>query len=128
MVESGLVGTPTRQRIVDVCHRDDPSAQWNLGAVQPVGVAPTIESLVMSEGDVFGHGQVADFGKLAHRGQQRLGSDGRVGLHDLELFFRQASRLEEHAVRNTDLSDIVERARLIERIDELIGDFQELPP
>jgi hypothetical protein len=58
--------------------------------------------------------------KLALRVLDGVPAQLRVGLHDLELFGREAARLQENAVRNADLADVMERRRLVEHLDGVL--------
>jgi hypothetical protein len=48
---------------------------------------------------------------------QQLGADGGVGLHDLPLLRGQRALLEQHAIGDRDLADVVHRGG----VHELLG-------
>ncbi len=52
--------------------------------------------------------------------RNRIAAHRRVLLHHLEFLGRQPARLEQDAIRDADLADVVQRRRLVEQLDGFI--------
>ena len=110
----GLVGSIVGERVKDVGHGDHSADHRDGLAGKSRGVPRAVPPLVMACGDDRGH--------LEHRrvavGEQVRAKRG-VGLHDLILLRGQLPRLEQDAVRDRELPDVVERGRLAQKLDLL---------
>src|SRR5690606_26820370 len=73
------------QRVIDVRQSDDPAGQRNLLFPKPLRVTGPVETLVVGEGNVTGHGQKSHAWVLLDGRLQRLRPDERMGFHDLKL-------------------------------------------
>jgi len=109
--------------VVGIRQGDDPSGQWNGVTDEPLGIAGAIPVLVVEVGDHHGHRQKGPSLVSIDDEPEGVAADQAVGPHDLNLLGRQGCRFHEDAVGNTHLADVVERARLVEMIDELSGDL-----
>ncbi len=99
-----------RQRGVGVHHRQDPRAQGNLLALQPLRVALAVPVLVVGRdqrGDRVGEGHVL----------QDLRPYDRVGLDLLELLERQRPGLREDVLGHGQVADVVQQRRRLESRD-----------
>ncbi len=90
------------QGIPDIDHREDPRRQRDLLALQAARVAAAIPLFVVAIGDVQRHAQVGD------RREQIVG-EGRVLAHDRPLVVGERAGLEQNAVGDAHLADIVEQ-------------------
>src|SRR2546427_5881170 len=94
----GPVGGDGIQR---VCYGKDPSAQKNFFSLETARVAAAVEALVMREdhlGDVRKKGDVLD----------EVESDLCVPLHQSALIRGERPRLEQDAIGDAELSDIMQ--------------------
>ena len=89
VVVGGLVDPLAGQGVVDVGQSRDSPGQRDLLARQPAGIASAVETLVVGQGDVAGHGEELRLGVRTRRRLQRFAADQRVPLHDLELVRRE---------------------------------------
>src|SRR5713101_8576056 len=96
-----------RHGIERIGHREDPSAQGDVLAPQPFGVAGPIPPLVVVVDD--GNGPAQEWHVL-----DEAPADFRMRAHDLPFVGRQRPRLEENAVRNGDLADVVEHDAVLD--------------
>jgi len=62
------------------------------------------------------HAEEFRVGLKTGRCGKRLGADAHVRLHNLELFIGQRPPLQQHAVLNSDLADVVQRAGEINEV------------
>ena len=85
-------------------------------------VARAVVAFVVVGGDVARHAEVVCFGVFLQRRLERRAVDG-VSLHDFELFVGELTWLEQHAVGNGDLTDVVQRAGEVNQPDEFRGDL-----
>ncbi|MNL70343.1 hypothetical protein D3C87_1953300 [compost metagenome] len=76
---------------------------------------------MVAVGDLLGKAQ------KSHRDAQLLfgmpdgiASQYRMGLHRLELFRREAPRLEQYVIGYADLADVMQRSRLEQQADALV--------
>src|SRR5664280_524501 len=98
--EAVPVGALGGHRVVAVDHAERAREQRDLLAGEAVRVAAPIEALV-----VVAH--AVDEGALEERAHD-LGADSGVLAHELPLLTRQWPGLEEHAVGDADLADVVQ--------------------
>ena len=99
-----LVRTLRRQRVENVGHRDNSPEQRNRLASKAVGIAGTVEFLMMRHRNRRRRLQDRRIAAL-----EQLETDRRVRLHRPELFRRQRARFQQDLVGNADLADIVHR-------------------
>ncbi len=112
--------------VVDIGEGDDSRFERDLLAGDAVGIAAAVPSLVMSERDSGGHFDHGVVAELALDGDECFAADLGVFLHDSALFRIELSGLEENAVGDSDLADVVQGCGDAEAFDPLIGDFAEL--
>jgi hypothetical protein len=115
-----LVGARAGQRVEHIGDRRDPAGQRDVLALEPARVAVAVPLLVVGVGDGRGH--------LERRGvgaDEDAVADLRVALHHRELVDRQAPGLEQDAVGDPQLADVVHRAGDAE---QLAGRLVEADP
>jgi hypothetical protein len=103
-----------RERVEHVRDGDDAPDDRDALAGKAAGVSAAVPPLVVRCGDHRGHLQ---HGGAAARQQPR--AERRVGLHRITLFGREPSTLEQDAVRDRDLADIVQRRSFAQTPDLL---------
>ena len=122
--QGGLVHSLADQRIVDVGDGHQARRQGDTFAAQAKRIPAAIPFFLVGEGDLLGKAQEACGD--AEQGL-RLGdgvpAKGGVGLHDLELGGGELAGLEEDAVGNADLADVVQWRRLVHQFDVAVGEF-----
>ena len=77
---------------------------------RPQGIALAVESLVVIAGDQGRHFQEAAAGAAGHGLVEDVGAHHRVLLHDGEFIRRQRPGLQQDAVGNAHLADVVQGA------------------
>ena len=105
--EGGLIDPLAGEGVVHVGEGDDLGGYRDLVALEAVGIAPAVVSLVVPAADVPGdlHQRlVLESGKVG----DHLPAHHGVGLHDLELLVGEASGLVEDLAGDGDLADVVE--------------------
>ena len=113
-----LVDAPADQRVVDVGHRHQPRRDRNLVAGQSSRIADAIPLLLVRQAiSLASSRKSTGVAQLPLGLLDRVAAERRVGLHDLELFRRQLARLEQDAVGDADLADVVQRRRLVQQLD-----------
>ena len=100
--EGILVDPPAAQCVVYVGQRDDLCPGRDLILLQAVRVPAPVPALMVMAGDVTGIVIGTVLLQLRNSSQQP-GPLGRVGLHDLKLFRRQAAGFVQNGVGNGDL-------------------------
>ncbi len=119
--EGRLVHALADERVVHVGHRHQPRRDGNRIARQPQRVTAAVPLLLVAVGDFLGHAQ-----ERHPHAQPPLGvldgvaAERGVGLHDLELLGGELARLEEDAVGNADLADVVQRRGFVEQVDHAL--------
>ena len=88
-----------------VAHCHDPALDGDVLALQPIGISRTVPFLVMGQRDLPGHPH-----QVRVMPGQYLRADGGMGLHDLPFLLIELAGLEQDAVGDADLADIVHRA------------------
>ncbi len=104
--------------IEDVGERHQPRRHRNRLAGKTVRIAGSVEVLVMAQRDLLG--ECEEFDRrigIALGLLDRLRTEPRMRLHDVELFGGQASRLAQDVVGNADFADVVQRRRFRDEID-----------
>ena len=96
------VRTIRSEGVVAIDHGENPAAERNVCAAQPVGIPGPVPILVMMADDRGHRVREIDL-------RQDLRADARVQLHALELRRREAPRLVEDALRDRELADIVQQ-------------------
>ena len=107
------VGALARHRVVAVDHAHRPGHERDRRAGEVIGVSRAVEALVV----------------VAHAGdelvvEQRphdLGRDAGVLAHELPLLGGQRTGLEQHAVGDADLADVVQEGNVLELVHALLG-------
>jgi hypothetical protein len=95
------------ERVEDVGDGDHPADKRYALTSEPAGVSAAVPPLVMCRGDDGGH---LKHGRAALREQAR--AKPRMSLYHLPLLSAQAPALEQDAVWDRDLADVVEPRRL----------------
>src|SRR4051812_8661274 len=106
-----LVRAGRHERVVHVADRADAPGDRDLLAAQAGRVAGAVPALVVRAGDRLG-----ELEELRARVGEHRRADRRVGLHDLPLLAVELARLEEDAVRDADLADVVEGGRVTQEL------------
>lgn len=119
VAESGFVDAFCGQSIIDVGQCRDAAAERNLLPSQSLGIAASVETLMVRPCDVAGHVQEMGLWMGLCPGVKRLPADRGVLLHRLELVRAQPSWFEQHAVGDSHFADIVERARQVDHLNEV---------
>ena len=96
------VGTIGRQRIEAIDDRQDPGADGDVGAADPIGVAGAVPVLMVMADDR--HHRIGEVD-----GAEDLGADRRVQLHLLEFGRRELARLVEDVLGHGNLSRVVQQ-------------------
>ena len=109
MRDGVLVHAHARERIVYVGHRDHLRGNGDVVALEAVGIALAVPTLVVPARDLVCVLQQGIAGMLTAQLKQHICAEGGVGLHDLELLGRQASGLVENSIVDRHLADIVQR-------------------
>jgi len=120
---SVFVDSPGCQCVVNIrkCHYS--CGKRNLVADQAVGISAAIEFFVMSQCNISRHFQKWRIGKFFHCRFECFRAVQCVRFHDLELAIGETSRFKEDTIRDRNLADIMERARVINQVDEFVIDF-----
>ena len=108
-----LVWASRRQRVIDLYGSDDPGAQRNGFAGQPVRIAQAVPALVVAAHE-------SDHVFQVDQRRQNLRSHGHVLLDVLVLFVGQRTLLVEDLLANSDLADIMQPAAGANRLDLLV--------
>ena len=116
-----FVNPPADQSVVHVGHRHQPRRQRNLFAPQPFGIAAAVPFFLMGIGDFPSEAQEGIGGvEIPLGGRDGIAPQCGMGLHDLEFVRGQSARLEQDAVGNPHLADIVQRRRLEQQFDGFV--------
>src|SRR2546423_474335 len=110
--ERDAVRSRARHRVVRVCDRDDLRGEWDLAALETVGVARAVEVLVVREderADPLEHWHVPEEAR----------ADRRMGTHLDPLLVGELGGLREKCLRNPDLAHVVEERAQLDRRDLL---------
>ena len=99
---------------------EDSSQRGDLVAHQSIGIARSVEPLMVVEDDRQLPGQVRDR-------PDDLRAQDRVRVHLGALVAREPLLLEQHRVRHTDLADVVEEAAPLERLQVLLAHLHRPP-
>ena len=118
-VRAGLVRAPARHGVVGVDDGHGPGEQRDLLTRETVGIPLAVVALV-----VVAHGEHQVLGE---EGPDDVGAHHGVFAHLLPLLLVEAARLEEHAVRDADLADVVQVGGLFERREHVLGPAQLSP-
>ncbi len=110
MGEGLLVNALGREGVVHVGEGGHPAAQGNVLPSEPRGITAPVKPFVVRQGNVLCQTQELDSGVLPNGRIKSIRANRRMGLHDLKLTIAQATRLEQHAVRDADFADVVQRA------------------
>ncbi len=113
--ERVLVSAPRCQSIVHVSQRPDPPAQGNRTTSQSLRITGAVKPLVMGGCDVARHFQKFHARELSQCRIEGLRSQHRMRFHDLEFVVAQTPRLEQDAIGNADLADIMQGAGQIDQ-------------
>ena len=106
MGQRPAIGTVARHRVERVRHGEDPGGEWDLVALQAVGIALAVEALVMVAGHVAHHLRQVEL-------VEDVARDLGVLAHLLELVAVEPAGLQQDAIRDADLADVVDhRAHL----------------
>ena len=105
------VGPLAGHGVVAVDHAHGAGDRAGCLAGQAVGVAPAVEALVV----------VAHPGHelLVEQGAHDLGADAGVLAHELPLLRGQRAGLEQHAVGDADLADVVQEGDVLHLVEAL---------
>ena len=106
----GAVDARRQHRVERVGDVDDPGAERDLLAAEPVRVAGAVEALVVVADRRH---RVLEEAEAVDDARALLG----VALHQRPLLARQARRLEEDRVRDRELADVVEERRVAEQVE-----------
>src|SRR4051812_32556548 len=96
------VGAVARERVEGLRDEDDPRPHRDVVAVETVGIAHAVPTLVMV--------QHAICDRIGAEALEHPVADLRMALEQLSLVFRQSVRLAEDLVRNGELAHVVEAA------------------
>ena len=105
-----MIGPHGRDRIVGVGDRDDPGHERNRLFLQAVGISGAVDGFVVMQDD---RGDLRD--AFAADRREDVVAAPRMGSHDAHLFVVEATGLEQHAVGNADLADVVQFRRELQR-------------
>ncbi len=113
------VGTLAGHRVIAVDDAHRAGDERDLLAGEAVGVAATVEALVV----------VAHAGDelLVEERAHDLGADAGVLAHELPLLARQRAGLEQHAVGDADLADVVQEGDVLHLFEALLGPAELAP-
>ena len=100
-----LVRSLAAQGVVLVADVDDSRRIWNILTLEAVWIATAVPALMMGKGD---SPCPSPYRGLAIG--QDLAAQGRMGLHDDDLFWCQRTRLEQDAIWYAKLADVVQGA------------------
>lgn len=115
------VGPAARQCVEDVRNRGDPALERYLLACDALGVAGPVVSLVMGKRDRGG-----EIEEMRGRPREDRVPDRRVPLDQTPLLRIQSGRLQQDAVRDRDLADVVEAAGDADQVAVLVVESQPL--
>jgi len=101
-----VIGPHGGDRIVGVGDRDDLRQERNRLFLQAIGVARSVDGFVVMQDD---RGDLRD--SFAADRREDVVAATRMGSHDAHLFLVEATRLEQHAVGDADLADVVQFRR-----------------
>src|SRR6266851_9546061 len=117
LAEPAAVWAVVGERVERVADGDDPGQQRDARAAQAVGVAVAVERLVV----------VADDRQQVRARSQRADdvlADLRMGTHEHQLTRVKRARLQQDAVRDSDLADVMDDAAAIQGIQVVLGQTQ----
>jgi hypothetical protein len=117
--ERGAVHTVARDRIEHVRDARDPSFERNRLPGDAARVAGSVEALVVRQGD-----RRRDVQQLGGRLGEQPVADLRVPLHHPALGVGQRARLEQDAVGDRDLADVVEAAGEPDQLAALVVELE----
>ncbi len=122
MRDGRLVDAVADQCVVHVGDRHQPGRNRDVVPSQSLRVARPVPFLLMAVRDLLGKLEEIDLDTQASLGLfDRIAAQLAMGLHDLELFGVEPPGLQQDAVRNADLADVMQRRRLAQQIDRLLG-------
>ncbi len=88
-------------------------------------VAGAIPFLVMPKGNFINAGEEANLrAELVFGLPNGVGTEARMGLHDLHFFDAETTRFVKYAVGDADFADIVQRGGLEQNIDLVVGQIE----
>ncbi len=116
-----LVRPLVRERVEHVGDRHDPPDQRDVVADQALRIAAPVPPLVVGLGD---HARELQRRRAASEQQPR--AERRVGLHQLLLVTVEPTRLQQHAIGDRELADVVQRGGFAQQRDALGGDAEAL--
>jgi len=96
-----LIGPGGRERVVHVQNSDDLRSQWDLIALEPVGVAGPVAPLVVPADDGFQVPRKVDV-------RQQFDSPDWVHLHHFAFFASERPRLAKQLVGDPQLAHVVD--------------------
>jgi hypothetical protein len=94
------------QGIEDVGHGHNSARHRDLVPAQALGVAVSVPAFVVGQGNLLGQAQ-----DVKAAPAQNSGADDGVGLNNLEFFRGKGPGLEQNAVGDGDLADVVKGRR-----------------
>jgi hypothetical protein len=103
--ERATVGPIADQRVEEIGDRGDPALERDLLSGEPARIPGAVPALVMSEGN-----RRREREQPRRRAGEDAVADLGVPLDDLPLRFGQRPGLEQDAVRDADLADVVQAA------------------
>src|SRR6184192_4329007 len=112
-----LVGARGRERVVDLGGSDDPRGERDRFTAQPIGVAGSVEALVVIPYCRYDVAKVCE-------GGQNLRSDDHMLLDVLELLRRQRALLVQDRLSRADLSEVVQPAGDPHQLDVFFRHYQ----
>ena len=104
--EGGAIDAVGRERVVHVCNCHDPALHRDRIGRKAARVSRPVPALVVRQGD--GRGEIEQVGAGA---DEELVSEHGMPLDRLALRLRERARLQQDAIRNRHLADVVQRAR-----------------
>src|SRR5438128_1548836 len=108
------VGPVESHGVEGVRHCEDPRPEWDHLAAQPERIPGAVPALVVVIHD--GHGAPEKGDAL-----DEAAPEVRVGAHDLPLVGREGPGLEEDAVRDADLADVVKEHAVLDVTELAVG-------
>ena len=116
IAQRASIGPLAGHGVVAVHHAHRPGDQRDRLAGQAVGVALSVETFV-----VVAHPRHE---LVVEQGAHDLGADAGVLAHELPLFGRQRPGLEQHAVGDADLADVVQEGDVAHLLEAIRGPVQ----
>ena len=122
--QGGFVYPFADQGVIDVGNGHQPAGQRDRLALQAAGVTAAVEAFVVRAADLLG---AAEKSRVLPRhlfevADDRLAVEG-VLLHEGEFLWREPAGLQQNAVRDAHLADIVEWCALVQDADVFPGEL-----